>query len=241
MKCNKAQEWISLQLDGQLAAQHMLLLQAHLDACVECRRYCDDLLVGRRMLGATEPDLPEIFDWKLQLRLNQVLREAAREVKIPWQQPLAAWRRWFVRAGASAVVGLTAVLLLALVLPSHLAPNTAADVQMAAADHILRVPVQAASPALSFLDATRRPLDLPYRANFQPSGLGLQRQASSGGGLVGMAWSATADRDLARIRQLEQDLEALRRHLSARERQIQLLEAKLDSLARQTVDRARGD
>lgn len=120
MKCNKAQEWISLQLDGQLAAQHVVVLQEHLDACADCRLYCDDLLVGRRMLMATTATLPDNFDWKLQLRLNQVMREAAREVRIPWRLPLTGWRRWISRAGFSAVLGLTAVLLVALVLPERM-------------------------------------------------------------------------------------------------------------------------
>jgi hypothetical protein len=243
MKCNKAQEWISLQLDGQLAAQHVPVLQEHLGACADCRVYCDELLMGRRLLAAASAAPLDNFDWKLQLRLNHAMREAAREVRYPWGQPLAGWRRWLARAGVAAAFGLTAVLVVALVAPGRLAMAPDGGTSLAAgAERSPRLPVQpaaaAATPSLTFLDGTRRPLDSAYRTLAGAQGFGLQRQVSGSGGL---SWSAGGGRDPHRIRQLEQDLEAMRRHLGARERQIQALEAKLDSLGRLVVDRASGE
>ncbi len=71
MRCNKAQEYLGLDLDGVLPPDATVQLTSHLDGCSECREFREDLLMGQRVLKATEPELPENFDWKLQLRLNQ--------------------------------------------------------------------------------------------------------------------------------------------------------------------------
>ncbi len=61
MRCNKAQENISLQFDGALPPDLTGSLSTHLDGCADCREYRDDLLMGSRMLEATEPELPENY------------------------------------------------------------------------------------------------------------------------------------------------------------------------------------
>ena len=116
MRCNKAQENLSLQLDGALPPDLTGSLSAHLNDCADCQEYRDDLLMGTRLLEATEPELPDNFDWKLQLRLNQTLKEAAGEVAYPWEdKPVDRWR-WMRNFGSAAAVGMAAVLALAIFL-----------------------------------------------------------------------------------------------------------------------------
>jgi hypothetical protein len=237
MKCNKAKEWLSLEMDGRLAPQYVPPLQQHLSGCDACRAYRDDLQISRRLVQATGPTLSDSFDWKLQLRLNRALREAARDASAPWPQPAVGWRHWLLRAGFSATLGLSAVLVVALLSPAGLAPLTAGERAIAQPAPSPRLPVQVAAPTEPFFDTTRRPLDASFEITRQRGGLGLQQRAVTGG-LSGSYWSGTNERDLLRIRQLEQDLEAMRRRLLVRDRQVKLLEAKLDSLAAPAVDRS---
>jgi hypothetical protein len=240
MKCNKAQEWMSLEMDGRLTPEHVPLLQQHLTACGACRGYRDELLVSRRLLRATTPTLPESFDWKLQLRLNRALREAAGQASYPLTQPAATWRRWFARAGVSATLGLAAVLALALFLPSMVVAPPGGETVVASQQLTQRLPMQATPPAAPIFDTTRRPLDAGFTMNRNTGGLGLQQSVSSSG-LGRTFWSGANERDLLRIRQLEQELEAMRRRLQARERQVMVLQARLDSLTAPAVDRTSND
>lgn len=236
MKCNKAQQWLSLEMDGRLTPEHVPLLQQHLTACDTCRSYRDELLISRRLLRATTQALPESFDWKLQLRLNRALREAAGQASYPMSQPAATWRRWFARAGASATLGLAAVLALALVLPSKMVAPPGGQTVASNQQLTQRLPLQPTPPATPIFDTTRRPLDAGFTMNRQSGGLGLQQGVSSNS-LGRTFWSGANERDLLRIRQLEQELESMRRRLQARERQVMGLQAKLDSLTAPAVDR----
>ena len=240
MKCNKAQAWLSLEMDGRLTPEHVPLLQQHLTACDACRGYRDELLVSRRLLRATTPTLPESFDWKLQLRLNRALREAAGQASYPLTQPAATWRRWFARAGASATLGLAAVLALALILPSMVVAPPSGETVVASQQLTQRLPLQATSPAAPIFDTTRRPLDAGFTMNRNTGGLGLQQSVSSSS-LGRTFWSGANERDLLRIRQLEQELEAMRRRLQARERQVMVLQARLDSFTAPAVDRTNSE
>jgi hypothetical protein len=114
MRCAKAREYLSHQLDEQLTPDRAGDLAAHLDACGDCRAYREDLLVGRRIMAATEPELPPNFDWKLQLKLNQALQQAAGEAVYPWRDETPDRWRWLGNFGAAAAVGLAAVLALAV-------------------------------------------------------------------------------------------------------------------------------
>jgi len=234
MKCGKVQEWISQEMDGQLAAEHVAPLAEHLEICASCREFRDELRVGLRMLHATDPVLPDNFDWKLQLRLSRAMREAARDATYPWSREGAGWRRWLARAGFSAAVGLAAVLSVALLTPARMSPVlTDASGTAPLTNQAPRVPLQTAPTSGTLFDATRRPLDPGYASRL---GSGLQRNVSSRSGVGGAFWSGADDRDLLRIRQLELEVESLRRRLGARDRQIQFLEAKLDSVTGRVVD-----
>jgi len=116
MRCPKAREYLSHQLDEQLTPDRARALDAHLDRCEDCRDYRADLALGRRLLAATDPELPSNFEWKLQLRLNQALQQAAGDVAYPWQEERPDRWRWFGNFGAAAAVGLAAVLAVAVFL-----------------------------------------------------------------------------------------------------------------------------
>jgi hypothetical protein len=232
MNCRKFQEWISLEIDDQLPPENVRSLQDHLQACDECREFREDLNVGLRMLHATDPELPENFDWKLQLKLSQTLRETARDAAYPWHEEERGWRRWLTRAGLSAAMGLAAVLAVAMLAPGQM-PIGQGDRGGAAAlvDRPLRLPVQTAASETPFADASRRPLEsvAPFW-----SARGLQRSVSSGG--AQLSWPDFGEHDLLRIRQLEQDMQVMRRRMVMKDLEIDKLQARLDSLTGGTVD-----
>lgn len=117
MRCNKTRTNISLALDGMLPPEQTRALEEHLSACDECRTHRDELLLGSRMLRATATEPSDAFEWKLQLKLNQALQEAAA-TRIPWEEPAGrsrfAWLRGFALstgAGLAATVALAIWLL----------------------------------------------------------------------------------------------------------------------------------
>jgi hypothetical protein len=236
MKCSRIREWISQEMDGQLAPRHVASLQDHLETCRDCREYRSDLQVGMRMLKATEPELPENFDWKLQLGLNRALREAAQE-QHPWPQAGGSWRSWLGRASVAAACGLAAVLTVAMVAPIDTMPLRAdSTAAVAAGNPTLRLPVATDGQAQ---DATRRPLESARLASGIPAGFGggLQRNVSSRTLLEQPMVGDLGEAQMLRIRQLEQDLETMKRRLFGKDRQIHLLKAQLDSLSGHGVDR----
>jgi hypothetical protein len=232
MKCHRIQQWISEEMDGQLAPEHVAPLAEHLQACDECRTFREDLRVGTRMLHATEPTLPDDFDWKLQLRLSRAMRDAARQSH-PWQDAPSRWRPWLMRAGISGSVGLAAVLTLALLLPAD-TMTTRGESDMMAELTARRLPMQVEAP-LAGIDATRRPLQVDF-GNLAAN-RGFQRTVSSRSDLAANTIGRMSDLEVVRIRKLEQDNETLRRLLFGKDRQIQYLQAQLDSLTRRAVDR----
>ena len=115
MRCSKARDYLSRDLDGLLPPDATVGLRDHVDVCESCRSFREDLVAGRRLLAATEPRLPDNFDWKLQLRLNQALQQRAGETAYPWQEEPASRRGYWLPAfGAAASVGLAAVLAVAV-------------------------------------------------------------------------------------------------------------------------------
>ena len=115
MRCSKARDYLSRDLDGLLPPDATAGLREHVDACDACSAFREDLVLGRRLLAATEPHLPDNFDWKLQLRLNQALQQRAGETAYPWQEGSMPRRgSWLPAFGAASSVGLAAVLAVAV-------------------------------------------------------------------------------------------------------------------------------
>jgi len=224
MRCNKAQEYLSLEMDGVLPPNATVDLTGHLDSCGECREFREDLLLGRRILNATEPELPDNFDWKLQLRLNQALKETAGEVSYPWEEKVADRWRWLRNFGSAAAVGMAAVLALAIFTgPADQAP----------------LPV-AYENSVSFQGSDRLPLQQKF--NF---GNGLSRQVSGGGSLntssnrasqLDKGWSGQQMKDLRTIQSLREKNRRLNAMLYQTQRQNIWMRAQLDTSVGNTLD-----
>ena len=51
MRCNKAQEYLSLEIDGLLPPDSLHELDRHLETCDDCLEYRADLQLGQRLLA----------------------------------------------------------------------------------------------------------------------------------------------------------------------------------------------
>lgn len=224
MRCNKAQEYLGLELDGVLPPESTVKLTSHLDSCGDCREFREDLMLGRRILQATEPELPENFDWKLQLRLNQALKETAGEVAYPWSEnPVDRWR-WVRNFGSAAAVGMAAVLALAIFTgPTDQSPMPQVYEQQTA-----------------FHGNDRLPLEQKF--NF---GNGLGRAVSSGSGSsqssgnilnLDKGWSGSQMNDLRTIQALREKNRRLSTMLYQIQLQNILMRAQLDTSLGSTQD-----
>lgn len=222
MRCNKAREYLSLELDGLVPPDAAVELEQHVDECPECREYRADLLLGQRLLAATEPQLPENFDWKLQLRLSQTLREAAAETAYPWDEPSRDWWGWFRTFGAATAVGMAAVLTFAIFLgPSGAllgdgARQPAAG-QIRIADTTDRLPLRSEN-SLSGLRVGSSPRQVSGMSTLNGSRLELDR-----------AWSGSNVRDLQAITRLRRQNAQLNLMLQQAHGQLRYLQAQLDT------------
>jgi hypothetical protein len=229
MRCGKVRDWLSLALDGQLPPDRTLSLEEHLQRCSACREYREDLEQGRRLLRATEPPLPAGFEWRLQLKLNQILQEAAQEAVLPWHDP--GWRRgrWFAVAGGAAAAGLAAVLALALLIPPASAPNGGAGARLATGG-------ESTSPAVGRVanSATRLPLVTRNGSGgfaSLPVDTRSRRPAARTGDPLGGFWEQSSLQDLKTIAELRQRNQQLLMVYELTRRELQTLKASLDSTA----------
>jgi hypothetical protein len=202
----------------------------HLDSCAECRDFRDDLRLGRRAILATTPELPENFEWKLQLKLNQALQQAAGESVLPWVETDPDKGRWLRNFGAAAAVGMAAVLALAMFLGPVGGPVDDGSSRL-----------DGGSPAL-----VQSPLKVPAGADRLPliggrakgGGLystGIQRSVSAGGTsrssspIFDRGWSGHDVEDLRTIQRLRLQNSHLSRLLTLQQQQISGMRALLDT------------
>ncbi len=235
MRCSKAQEYLSLELDGMLPPGATAKLSEHLDACGDCREYREDLQLSQRFLAATEPELPDNFDWKLQLRLNQSLKEAAGEAAYPWEEKRQDRGSWFRNFGTAAAFGAAAVLALAVFLGPGMrsgTPETAIPGQG---------PVLFQDNPVASLGNDRLPLDPAL--NFGGSGFartvsGAPLQRTSGGRnlMLKQGWTGRDLRDWHTISNLRRENMRLNQLLRDVQHDNQLLRAKLDTSTAGTLD-----
>ena len=231
MRCNKAREFISQEMDEVLPPDATVDLTRHLDSCADCRDYREDLLLGARAIHATTPELPENFEWKLQLKLNQALQQAAGETAYPWSETDQDKWRWFRNFGAAAAVGMAAVLALAM----FLGPVGEVDSPAGGTAGNGSGTVNAAG-AVGAAGSDRLPL---FTNQSRRSGLynpGIQRSVSSGGGAVGggtlfdRGWSGHDMEDLRTIQRLRYQNSQLNQRLILQQQIIQGMRAHLDTL-----------
>lgn len=223
MRCKKAHEYLSLEMDGALPPAATVDLQEHLDACQECLEYRQEIHLGSRLLAATEPELSDNFDWKLQLRLNQTLKETAGEVAYPWtEQPADRWS-WFRNFGTAAAMGLAAVLAVAVFLgPLEQAPNPGSAVQSITLGSD-RLPLESRLSSGASLGRSVSSVS-PF-----------QRSVSQNGGLD-RGWSGQNLEDLRTINRLRAENQNLGRRLIQTQLQYRLMRAQLDSTEKKSLD-----
>ncbi len=240
MTCNRMREWISLECDGHLEPERVPRLLAHLEACEECRTYRSDLQLGQRLLRATQAEPAEGFAWRLQLRLNNALKDAAREAAAPWPVPSYSWRRWLGPFAVASSVGLAAVLAVALfTMPATGVRGPIATGEQVAVDGLARVPL-AGQGATEFFDRSRRPLTPAASTSrvFGAYGNPYQQTVSleRGGGLSANGWNGLPSGDLVRLQRLQQENDILRHRATQAELRSQRLQARLDSLSFRPLD-----
>lgn len=106
MRCSKARAYISDALDSRLDERHALDLSGHLDDCPDCLRH-QQLLTDARVLLRQEEAVPsENFEWKVQLKIQQALREKAAD-----PEPVRGWGFW--RPALASAAGVAVVVLVA--------------------------------------------------------------------------------------------------------------------------------
>lgn len=246
MLCRRARDWISLSLDGMLPPDRTVALLAHLERCAGCRAWREEVQVGQRLLAATAPRLSENFEWRLQLKLNQTLQEAARAATSPFAVPEQGWRRWFQGAALASVGGVAVVVVLSLLfLPAHrpapeyLALPAAPSSAVLPAGGDARIAAGVAGPETGTVtstagDPTRTSLRPGARA-LSPVAGGVGREVdlrfpATPGGLFGReGWSGGNVDDLRTIIHLREQNRRLRDALTQAQRDAGLLRAQMES------------
>lgn len=105
MNCEKAQKWISLEMDGELSPRRMARLQAHLEMCPGCRQTRDEWTsVGIRMRDRQIPVLktPEAA-WADVRRAIRSDEEERFEAEESWV--IGAPLRWAAAALLVMILG----------------------------------------------------------------------------------------------------------------------------------------
>jgi len=238
MRCHKARNYISQEMDEHLPPDATVDLTEHLDSCLECREYRDNLLLGRKAIAATTPTLPDNFDWKLQLKLNQTLQHTAGANAYPWEESDPDRWRWFSNFGAAAAVGMAAVLALAMFLGPVDGPSDSG--QMPSSDESSGV---AHSNPGGAGGTDRRPLFIDQSRRGGLYGPGMQRPVSVGGnsrssagGLFDHGWSGHDMEDLRTIQHLRVKNEQLNRRVFLQEQMIRGMGAGLDTIDTNALD-----
>ncbi len=237
MRCHKAQDHISQRMDEHLPPDVTVNLTEHLDSCSHCREYRDDLLMGQRAINATTPELPENFEWKLQLKLNQTLQQTAGQTAYPWAETDHDKWRWFRNFGAAAAMGMAAVLALAVFVGPVNGP-----------DEGLIVPGGSGSSGIvqNTAGGAGNSDRLPLFVNqSQRGGLyspGIQRSVSggrsvpAGSGLLDRGWAGHDVEDLRTILRLRNENSQLNRVLFQQQQAIRGMRTQLDTINADALD-----
>ena len=105
MRCSKARELISDALDARLDESRGIDLTRHLDGCTDCQKHQAVLGQGQALLRADLVETSDNFEWKVQLKIQQALRE-----KAAGKEPVSGWRFWRPALASAAGVALVVVL-----------------------------------------------------------------------------------------------------------------------------------
>jgi len=225
MRCQQAEDYIGRELDAVLVPEAIGKLREHLDVCENCQQFRADLLVGQRLLAATEPQLPDNFEWKLQLKLSQVLNQVAAEQYYPWHTETHDRWGWVRNFGAATAVGLAAVLALAMLVgPFGLTGGTPSS------------GVKPGAPSqIAASSSDRRPLLQPRSRG--PVGFGVQHVGTAGNvrGVGQRRWSNSLSEEQLTIWRLRAENQQLHQVLLESQRLNALMKARLDTSGSETL------
>lgn len=175
MRCNKAREWISDSLDSRLDERKGLELSEHLADCPDCRTHQTVLEQGQAMLRQEMVEPSENFEWKVQLKIQQALRDKAVA-----DEPLTGWRFWRPALASAASVALLVVVAGGLLLtrddPTRPQPLRASP----AADFALSEPMAVEEGEMSEPDLSGAVRSQPLRVNAASGGFGIRTVADQG-------------------------------------------------------------
>jgi predicted anti-sigma-YlaC factor YlaD len=142
-RCDRAREYASLRLDGELSDFERALLDSHLERCPSCRAFADDLA------GVTQ-----------QLRTAPLVSAPDLSITLPSRR-FAALRGVQVSAAAAAVVSVVGIGALFGMLHSSASQPTRATVRLGSM----------ATESRDFRDLRRAVLTAPHPER-RPGGLG---------------------------------------------------------------------
>ncbi len=114
MNCNHAKRDILLSLDGCLPPNRALDLENHLNECADCAEESAEQFKLQQILNIPGRELPDNFEWKLNLQLNRALynREGHEWIEEPQH------RRWYKLFIPYFVTSFSVAALVAFVLVS---------------------------------------------------------------------------------------------------------------------------
>ncbi len=231
MRCQKIREYISQEMDELLPPAVTGDLTSHLDSCSDCREYREDLLLGRRAILATTPELSDNFEWKLQLRLNQTLQQTAGQSAFPWEEEHPDKWRWARNFGAAAAVGMAAVLALAMFLGPVGGPGEGGTAEFSD-----NSPGMAQTTDSGAGGSDRLPLFSGQSSNRGLYSSEIQTPVSAGGlnqskgTIFDRKWSGHNLNDLKTIQGLMIQNNLLSRRLSVQQKEIRVIRAQLDTI-----------
>ncbi len=182
MFCYTARRLISQEMDGRLPAEKTPAIEEHLGRCGACREHRAELGLGRRLLRATADVPTDSFEWKLQLRLNRALQEAAATRTVPWEDAPRNAVGWWRGFAASSLAGVAVTALVAVLIwpdgPRAVSPAAGPAATVAAATATTVTPTSSARLVTDLSD--RLPLTGNRTRNVQLGGGFLGRPVSQG-------------------------------------------------------------
>jgi hypothetical protein len=167
---------ISESLDDRLDESRGLKLSRHLDDCSDCRRHQSVLARGQELLRESFVEPPENFDWKVQLKIQQALREKAGAT-----EPVTGWSFWrpaLVSASGVAVIVLALGSYVITRGPGATEPGMQAALPTVAAPTEFAVAEEQESDAEPDLSGAVR--GQPLRINAASGGFGIRTVADEG-------------------------------------------------------------
>jgi hypothetical protein len=174
MRCKKAREFISDSLDARLDESNGLELAEHLAACSDCRTHQTVLAEGQALLRQDLVEPSDNFEWKVQLKIQQALRDKAVA-----DEPLSGWKFWRPALASAASVALLVVVAGGVLLTRD-DPTRSPSPASPAAGFALSQPAGLDDADQAEPDLSGAVRSKPLRVNAASGGFGIRTVADQG-------------------------------------------------------------